>query len=141
MSTSREELEEQTWRALRALVLDRYDRRPLVAEQLGMSFLRAKALWALADGSLTMRELATELGTDAPYTTVIVDDLEERGLVLRTQLPEDRRMKAVAVTRSGRRVARRADKILNEAPEPMGTLPAKDLAALHRIASALLAEE
>ena len=72
------ELAARAWQAMRALVLDRYDRRKKVCDALGMSFIRAKALRRIVDGPMTMRELAAALGTDPPYTTVVVDDLERR---------------------------------------------------------------
>jgi DNA-binding MarR family transcriptional regulator len=138
---ARDELEEQTWLALRELVLERYDRRAEVAEVLGMSYLRAKALRMLIDGPMTMRELAAELVTDASYVTVLVDDLEEWGLVIRSPHPEDRRVKTVSSTAAGRRIARRAEKITNAPPAPMARLSRADLAALKRIIGELLAAE
>jgi DNA-binding MarR family transcriptional regulator len=138
---AREELEEQTWLALRELVLERHDRRAEVAQILGMSFLRAKALRMLVEVPMTMRELAAELATDASYVTVVVDDLEEWGLVIRSSHPEDRRVKTVATTAAGRRIARRAEKILSAPPAPMATLSRADLAALKRIVGQLLAAE
>ncbi|WP_433421292.1 MarR family transcriptional regulator [Microtetraspora malaysiensis] len=49
-----------------------------------MSFIRVKALRLVATGPLTLRRLAEQLTTDPPYTTVVVADLERRGLVERT---------------------------------------------------------
>ncbi|MGD0937989.1 MAG: MarR family transcriptional regulator [Streptosporangiaceae bacterium] len=89
----------RVWQAMRALVIDRYDRRKKVCDALGMSFIRAKALRRIVDSPMTMRELAAALGTDPPYTTVVVDDLERRGLVTRTVRAGDRRCRA---GRSGR---------------------------------------
>ncbi|WP_345152116.1 MarR family transcriptional regulator [Nonomuraea rubra] len=40
---------------------------------------------------MTMRELTAELSTDKPYTTLMVDDLEQRGYVNPQRLPGDRR--------------------------------------------------
>ncbi|GAA5177326.1 MarR family transcriptional regulator [Rugosimonospora acidiphila] len=134
----RAELEAQTWRAVRALVMDRYDRRKEVCDALGMSFIRAKALRKLAEAPLTMRELAAGLGTDAPYTTLVVDDLERRGLVVRSAHPTDRRSKIVTATPDGTAAAARAEDILNEPPQPVRQLDAADLAALNRIVTTLL---
>ena len=63
--------------------------------------IRAKALGRLAAGPLTMRELAGQLGTDPPYTTVVIDDLERRGLVRRSTSPDDRRVKIGTITGAG----------------------------------------
>jgi DNA-binding MarR family transcriptional regulator len=129
----------RVWRGLRALVLDRYDRRKEVCAALDMSFIRAKALRRLAGGPTTMRELAAALATDAPYTTLVVDDLERRGLVARSAHPDDRRRKLVTATPAGVRAARRAEEILNEPPAPVLALTGADLAALDRIVAKLLA--
>ena len=136
-----EDLAARAWQAMRTLVLDRYDRRRSVCEALGMSFIRAKALRRIAGGPLTMRELAAGLGTDPPYTTVVVDDLERRGLVVRAVRPGDRRSKIVSITPSGQEQARLAGQILGTPPGPARELPAADLAALDRILSQLLGPE
>ena len=135
---SRDELAGQAWQAMRALVTDRYDRRKKVCDALGMSFIRAKALRRVAAGPMTMRELAAALGTDPPYTTVVVDDLERRGLVTRTVQAGDRRSKIVAITAPGHDQARLAERILGDPPGPVRDLPAEDLAALRRILTTLL---
>ena len=128
----------RVWQAMRALVIDRYDRRKKVCDALGMSFVRAKALRRIVAGPMTMRELAAALGTDAPYTTVVVDDLERRGLVTRTVRAGDRRSKIVAITPDGAEQADLAERILNDAPRPVRELPAADLEALDRILTGLL---
>jgi DNA-binding MarR family transcriptional regulator len=136
-----EELAARAWQAMRTLVLDRYDRRKKVCDALGMSFIRAKALRRIAGGPLTMRELAAGLGTDPPYTTVVVDDLERRGLVVRAVRPGDRRSKLVSITASGQEQARLAGQILAAPPGPVRALPEADLAALDRILSQLAGPE
>lgn len=133
-----DEMAARAWQAMRALVLDHYDRRKKVCDALSMSFIRAKALRLIAGGPMTMRELAAALGTDPPYTTVVVDDLERRGLVTRTVRAGDRRSKIVSITPSGTGQARVAERILNDAPRPMRELPADDLRALDRILGGLL---
>jgi DNA-binding MarR family transcriptional regulator len=122
----------RVWRRLRNLVQNN-DRRRLVATALGMSFIRAKALRRLAAGPLSMRQLADELVTDRPYTSVFVDDLERRGLVRREVDPSDRRGKIVSLTADGARVAAQAESILDQPPAGFGRLSADDLAALERI--------
>ncbi len=130
----------QAWTAMRTLVLDRHDRRAQVAERLQLSFIRAKALLHLAGGSLTMRELAAGIATDAPYTTVVVDDLERRQLVRRSPDPDDRRVKVVSLTAAGRRAAGVAKRILDEPPEMFARLSNEELAILARILTALTAD-
>ena len=135
------ELAARAWQAMRTLVLDRYDRRRRVVDALGMSFIRAKALRQVAAGPMTMRELAAGLGTDPPYTTVAVDDLERRGLVVRTVRAGDRRSKLVSITPAGLEQARLAGEILSAPPRPVRELPAADLAALDRILGHLTASD
>lgn len=135
------ELAARAWQGMRALVLDRYDRRKKVCDALGMSFIRAKALRRIVDGPMTMRELAAALGTDPPYTTVVVDDLERRGLVTRTVRAGDRRSKIVSITPDGAAQAHLAERILNDPPRPVRELPATDLEALGRILGTLLDTE
>lgn len=140
-SEANSELAARAWQGMRALVLDRYDRRKKVCDALGMSFIRAKALRRIVDGPMTMRELAAALGTDPPYTTVVVDDLERRGLVTRTVRAGDRRSKIVSITPDGAAQAHLAERILNDPPRPVRELPATDLEALGRILGTLLDTE
>jgi DNA-binding MarR family transcriptional regulator len=131
----------RAWHAMRTFVLERNDRRSEVAGRLGMSYIRIKALGHLARAPMTMRELADGLAVDAPYATVVVDDLEGRGLVERRPDPHDRRRRIVAVTAAGRRLARQADELLDEPPAALGALAAADLAHLDRIMQVLLGED
>ena len=124
-----------SWRAMRELVLG-HDRREAVADALGLSFARVRALLKLAVRPATLRELAALLGTDAPYATVIVDDLEARGYVVRTVDARDRRAKLVSLTDAGRAAAAEAQRLLDEPPAALRALPADDLAALSRILAA-----
>lgn len=124
----------ESWRLMRALVLDRDAGRREVSEALGMSFGKIKALRRIASlGPLPMRELAAELGSDPPYTTVLVDDLEARGLAQRTAHPHDRRAKLVSVTAEGRRIARRAEAILARPPAGFAELSDAEMAELCRL--------
>ena len=133
----RAQREGQVWETMRSLILDRYDYRRKVADALGMSFFRAKALRVLATGEMSMRELASALSTDAPYTTLLVDDLEGRGMVQRRPDPDDRRAKIVSITPAGEDAARRAMEILLTPPPPISALSDADFAALERIVGLL----
>ena len=121
-----------SWAAMRALVLD-HDRRRAVADALGLSFARVRALLKLQAGPLTLRELAERLTTDRPYATLIVDDLERRGFVVRAVDPRDRRVKRVTLTAEGSAAAAKAKRLLDEPPAALRALPAADLEALARI--------
>lgn len=98
-----------------------------------MSFARVRALRRLASEPHTLRALAEQLGADPPYVTLIVDDLEQRGLVQRTPHPDDRRAKLVQLTDAGRGAAARAAEILDEPPEGLRDASPEDLAALLRV--------
>jgi DNA-binding MarR family transcriptional regulator len=131
MAGSDADLAARAWRAMSDLVLD-HDRKMAVSDALGLSFARVRALRRLAVEPLTMGALAELLAADPPYITLIVDDLEKRGLVQRTPHPEDRRAKLVQVTAAGRTAAARANAILDEPPAELRDVPAEDLAALIR---------
>ncbi|MDF3288272.1 MULTISPECIES: MarR family winged helix-turn-helix transcriptional regulator [Streptomyces] len=129
----------RVWHDLRVLLLEQHDRRKEVAEALGMSFNRVKALRRIAAQPHTLRSLAEYMVIDAPYATLIVDDLAKRGLVERTANPADRRSKLVHITPRGKAAADEADRILDTPPEALLALPPGDLAALDRIVDQLLA--
>jgi DNA-binding MarR family transcriptional regulator len=128
----------RTWRAMGDLVFD-HDRKGQVSERLGMSFGRVRVLRKLAEREMGGRELADSLNVDAPWVTLMVDDLEERGLVERTPHPTDRRRKLLVLTPEGRAVAEEAERILLEPPPALRELPAEDAEALERIMAALVA--
>ena len=120
---------DEAWDIMRELVLDN-ERRREVTDALGMSFARAKALRRIYKEPSTMGELATTLGIDPPYMTIVVDDLERQGLVERKPHPTDRRAKLVETTARGQEAARRARTILSRPPAELTALPEAELAAL-----------
>jgi DNA-binding MarR family transcriptional regulator len=126
------DLARRAWRAVTEIALDR-DRKIAVSEALGLSWTRVLALRRLAVEPHTLRALAERLAVDPPYITLMVDDLEERGLVRRMCHPEDRRAKLVELTAVGRAAAERADAILDEPPTELRDVPDKDLATLLRV--------
>jgi DNA-binding MarR family transcriptional regulator len=88
---------------------------------------------ATGEGPLTLGDLAHALGSDAPAATVAINDLERRGLVARREHPEDRRAKLVSLTIAGRATLRSAQKVADDAPEALASLPEEDVATLLRI--------
>ena len=126
------DLARRAWRAMSEIALDR-DRKVEVSQALGLSWTRVLVLRRLAIEPHTLRALADRLAADPPYVTVVVDDLEKRGLVRRMPHPEDRRAKLVELTAAGRSAAARADAILHEPPAALRDVPAEDLAALLRV--------
>ena len=55
---------------------------------------------------MSVKELARAATIDAPAATVAVNDLEERGLVVREVDPTNRRCKIVSLTEAGQRHGR-----------------------------------
>jgi len=121
----------RAWAAMCDLVLDN-ERRREVSDALGLTFGRIRALRRIARAPRTMGELAAALGIDAPYATLVVDELERQGLVERRPHPTDRRVKVVATTARGRALARKADEIMSRPPRTLAALPRADLEALAR---------
>jgi DNA-binding MarR family transcriptional regulator len=129
---------DRAWQRLVALVMDsRWDWRRKMSEAVGLPFSRVRALDRLRRGPLTLRALAEVMGTDPPATTVIVNDLEARGLVVRETHPDDKRAKVVSLTAEGRRVVRSARAVTEKAPATFDVLTDKDVADLIRIAERL----
>jgi DNA-binding MarR family transcriptional regulator len=128
---SDDDLARRAWRSMSDLVLD-HDRKLAVSEALDLSWARVQALRRLVVEPRTLRKIAEQLAADPPYVTLIVDDLEQRGLVRRTPHPDDRRAKLVQPTTAGRAAAARAEAILGEPPAVLRELPAEDLTALAR---------
>lgn len=138
MKRSNENDRDRAWQSLVTLVMDgRWDWRRKMSEATGLPFSRVRALDRLSYGPLTLRVLAQVIGTDAPAATVIVNDLEARGLATRKQDSHDKRAKAVSLTTKGRRVLRAAHAVRNQAPAAFGVLTEKDAADLMRIVERL----
>jgi DNA-binding MarR family transcriptional regulator len=75
-----------------------------IAGKHDLTAIQAKVIWTL-DLPCPMRAIADRLHCDASNVTGIVDRLESRGLVERRQDPADRRVKHVARTDAGDRLA------------------------------------
>lgn len=123
------------WQRLVNVVMDtRDDWRRKVSDATGLPFSRARVLRRLLDAPLTLTELANITGSDAPATTVAINDLEARGLVERYPHPENRRAKLVSLTPSGRQcveLARRT--VYADAPPGIQQLSKTDLDHLRGI--------
>ena len=60
-----------------------------------------------ADGPMPMNQLADALDVSQASTTGIVDRMEQRGLITRERVPEDRRVTRVQLTDRGRQAIER----------------------------------
>jgi DNA-binding MarR family transcriptional regulator len=128
----------RVWAALHEFVTSE-DRRRTLHAALDLGPGKVAALVALADGPMTLRDIARTLGIDPPAATVGVDKLEARGLVHRTPNPDDNRSKLVHLTGAGRDAARRARQIQDEPPAALAELDGDDLARLDDILGRLRA--
>lgn len=126
---------DQLWQVMVGLVWEtRGEWRRKVSEVTGLPFSRVRVLRRLLDAPATLTQLAEVTGSDAPATTVAVNDLENRGLVERHPHPENRRAKLVSLTPAGRRLVELAHRTAHaDTPSGMQGLSATDLAHLRRI--------
>jgi DNA-binding MarR family transcriptional regulator len=92
---------------------------------------QAKVLIVLPAGEgVTMRALARRLASDASNLTVVIDRLEDRGLVARSQDDSDRRSRQVHLTSEGERVRNSFWTDLTNDPGPLAPLATEQLDAL-----------
>ncbi len=109
------------------------------ALDLGRGTGRVKALLSLADGPLTLADLAQRIGIDPPYATIIANELQALGLLARTQDDHDRRRKPVELTPRGREAVTTAQDIIARPPSPLRDMPAADLMRLRDLLEQLTA--
>jgi DNA-binding MarR family transcriptional regulator len=133
---SNEELVRQAWQAMMKISLDR-DHKTAVSNAVGLSWTRILVLRNLLAEPQTFRGLAEHLSADPSYVTLIVDDLESRGLVRRTPHPTDRRSKLVELTDDVRITAAHANTILDSPPAALHDIATADLEAILRVHSNL----
>jgi DNA-binding MarR family transcriptional regulator len=130
------ELADEVWRTLTALVFDHRDGwRRAAIERTGLPFSRIRVLKRLAREPLTVKQLAYATTVDAPAATVAVNDLEERGLVVREIDPANRRCKLVSLTEAGRALLASIDRVEDPAPDTLAALATTDLETLRAILS------
>jgi DNA-binding MarR family transcriptional regulator len=95
------------------------------AESRGLGVAHVALLHTLR-APCRMGELAKELGYDASHITAVVDRLEERGLVVRSFDPSDRRVRLIERTPEGTTVAAEIERGLVDADEVFVRLPIAD---------------
>jgi DNA-binding MarR family transcriptional regulator len=129
---------DEVWRAMAAVVFDNRDAwRRDVIETTGLPFSRVRVVRRLAKRPMTAKEIAKAATMDAPATTVAVNDLEDRGLVVREAHPTNRRCKVVSLTEDGRRVVASIDGVEDPAPRPFAALSQAELKSLESILAKL----
>jgi DNA-binding MarR family transcriptional regulator len=131
-------LADEVWRAIASLVIDNRDGwKRAVVDQTGLPFSRIRILKRLRRQPMTVKQLAHAATMDAPATTVAVNDLEERGLVVRETDPTNRRSKVVSLTGAGRAMARKIEAVHDPAPDVLAALDDTDLKELRSILAKL----
>lgn len=129
-----DDLAGQVWRLMAAVVHENRDGwKRAVIEQSGLPFSRIRVLRRLAAAPMTVKGVADAAALDAPAATVAVNDLEERGLVVRQIDPSNRRSKTVSITPAGRELVARIDAVEDPAPAAVAALTDAELVALQAL--------
>jgi DNA-binding MarR family transcriptional regulator len=127
-------LADEVWRAMASLVHDNRDGwKRAVVEASGLPFSRIRILKRLSRQPMTVKQVARAATIDAPAATVAVNDLEDRGLVVRETDPTNRRCKVVSLTDAGRAMVRKIDKVDDPAPMALASLDDTQLKELKAI--------
>jgi DNA-binding MarR family transcriptional regulator len=83
--------------------------------RLGISTAQLHIMYTLQrNGVMTMSRLADVLDVSLSNATGLIDRMEERGLVERTRVPEDRRVVLVRVSETGARMLQENDALSDE---------------------------
>src|SRR5690349_1004039 len=135
LTTPKQKLAADVWRLMRDFSLGAAQRGHHFAllKELGLTPGHLKMLVVLQPRTaLPMGALADACSCDASMATWLVDRLEDRGLVERRTVPEDRRVKAVALTDTGLRTRTRILGSLDEPPADLLAMHVESLEALRR---------
>ena len=125
---------DEVWRTMAALVIDNRDSwKRAVVERTGLPFSRIRVLRRLARGPRSVKQVAAAATMDAPAATVAVNDLEDRGLVVRTPDPTNRRCKVVSLTDAGHDMVDAIDSIDDPAPAVLAGLDDAELKELRAL--------
>jgi len=134
-------LADEVWRAMAAVVFGYRDSwKRDVIEATGLPFSRVRVITRLAKRAMTAKEIAEAATMDAPATTVALNDLEDRGLIVREADPTNRRSKLVSLTEKGRAVVASIDDVDDPAPDPFLALTQAELRTLETILAKLAAD-
>jgi len=128
------------WQALYALVFEREGQQRFheACDATGLAPGGLKTLLRLSpDEAIPMRDLAEYFRCDPSYVTSLVDGLETAGLAERRSHPTDRRVKMVALSRSGVGALAQVRKILGEPPSSFSILSTTELLRLRSLLAKL----
>ena len=99
------------------------------------------AISMLHAGPMRMSDMAARMTCDASYITAVVDRLEEVGLAVRRTSPTDRRVKEIALTAAGERVAADVRRAMDAPPPAIDRLSPADLRALGRLMALVVPDD
>lgn len=107
---------------------------PLEAEGYSL-----RVYWVLSclrsQGELSQQQVCDALGIDRSDMVRLVDDLEQRGLVVRVKDTKDRRKHLLALTKAGHSARKRAAELVDEATaQALDALSPFERRLLHRLA-------
>lgn len=78
-------------------------------EPLGLRMITYSALVLITDNpGVRQSQLATSLDIERPNLVVVIDELEQRELIVRERVPTDRRANALQATLAGQRLCQKA---------------------------------
>src|ERR1035437_4116286 len=126
----------RVWTALHEFVTGQ-DRRRALHAALDLGPGKVELLIKLADGPMTLREIARAAGVDPPGATVGVACSKREAWSIAPPHPDDNRRKLVHLTDAGRDAAQRGQAILSEPPPALTNLDSDDLARLDEILTRL----
>jgi DNA-binding MarR family transcriptional regulator len=139
-AAEREELARHAWGLLMAAAQPHLETTARELERLGLSKVMAAFLNAIATMPVgPTNQLAVRFGVNPAWVTDIVDRLEARGEVRRSVSPDDRRVKLLELTETGRATQREVEAIFATPPGGLVESPVADLRALVRIAERMRA--
>jgi DNA-binding MarR family transcriptional regulator len=121
----------EIWRVLFDFLIASSAQRQEALGRHGLTPNDSRALFSLDQTGRTMQSLAKEWVCDPSNATWVVDRLEERGLAERRSQPGDRRVRLVALTRSGFEVREQLRAEFYQPPPELLGLERSDLETLH----------
>ena len=117
----------RTYDRLRMLEDELFSKHDLTAQQ----YNALRLLKAEYPGALPTLELAGQLVSRAPDITRLVDRLEQRGLVARERMADNRRVVQVGITDAGLKLLKELEQPVRQChQQQLGHLAASDLQAL-----------
>jgi DNA-binding MarR family transcriptional regulator len=115
---------EEIMRRLMDLFARTLDHQGTCLETLGLTYSQAKLLWRLEVGDTpSLKELARRCGVDPSNLAGVVDQLNERKLVLSRAAEHDKRVRIIRLTGDGVRLRRRLVACISQNPAIHGLSP------------------